>query len=145
MRDAALKGGADDAEAVVEIALLPVRARVLFEPALFARLARRGWHRPLVSEAARMRTASAMVILHRPASEHGIATGRRFYRLWLEITRLGLAACPMSALADTPDAARELRQRYGIPAERAIINVFAVGVGGEAPISPRLPAEDLLV
>ena len=103
-------------------------ARVLFRPGVFSRLASHGWHAPFVSEATRLRTASALLVLHRPVDEHGIETGRRFYRLWLELTRLGLAACPMSALADTPAVAAELQARHRIAHGRRIINVFAIGV-----------------
>jgi hypothetical protein len=120
--------------------------RWLFVPACFAALARVGLHRPLVAEAGRTRTASALAIFHRPHQEDGLVTGRRFYRLWLELTAAGFAARPMSVLADDPSAVALLRERWAVPASAAIINVFAVGLAPtRAYRSPRLPPAELLV
>jgi hypothetical protein len=131
------------------LALSPVDrvvGRWLFVPACFAVLARLGLHRALVAEAGRTRTAAALAIFHRPKTEDGLATGRRFYRLWLESTAAGFAAHPLSALADDPASVAWLREHWGVPPAAAVINVFALGVappGGSR--SPRLPPEELLV
>jgi nitroreductase len=121
--------------------------RWLLAPKRFAVLAGLNLHRRLVAEASRIRTASALAILHRPKDEWRLTTGRRFYRLCLEITGLGLAVRPMSALADAPECVAFLREHWHVPAGSAVINVFAIG---KAPprwrsTSPRLPPDELLV
>lgn len=124
-----------------------VAGRWLFRPRLFALLARVGLHRALVAEAGRTRTASALAIFHRSRDDRALATGRRFYRLWLEITRAGFSARPMSALVDDAEATALLREGWQIPATSAPINVFAIGKASPDwdRTSPRLPAEELLV
>lgn len=122
-------------------------AGALFQPAVFRLLDRAGIAGSLISERSQTRSASAVVILHRPRDEQPIETGRLFYRLWLAISAGGLAACPMSALGDSPRGAAALRDRFGIPDDRAVVNVFRVGRArpGEVHISRRLPAAELLV
>jgi nitroreductase len=109
-------------------------------------LNRAGVLRLLFSEAAAIRSATALVVLHRPRGEHPFRIGRRFYRLWLEWTRAGFGACPMSALADHAPTASMLRQRFGIPSGSAVVNVFRVGrTPADGGRSSRLPAKDLLL
>jgi nitroreductase len=121
--------------------------RWLLEPGRFATLARLGWHRPLVREASRTRSATALAIFHRPESEDPLTAGRRFYRLWLEITRAGFSARPMSALADDEHVVAQLRERHRVPGGSSVINVFAIGRAAPDWVarSPRLPPSELLV
>lgn len=95
---------------------------------LFPLLDGMGLAGPLIAEGAKVRSAAALGFFHRPADEHEFDTGRRFYRLWLEITAAGLHLCPMSVLADTPDVAGRLKQRFNIGEERKLVNVFRMGV-----------------
>ena len=80
--------------------------------------------RPLVSEGPKARSAAGLALFHRPASEHEFETGRRFYRVWLEIEREGLALCPMSVLADVPRSAQRafagLQMRRGPQARHRV-------------------------
>lgn len=82
---------------------------------------------PLISEASRVRSATALALFHRPASEPELETGRRFYRVWLEIERAGLALCPMSVLADVPQSAARLLSGHGIAQDRKLVTVFRIG------------------
>jgi nitroreductase len=122
-------------------------ASVLLRPRVFAVLKRVGAARALISEAAQIRSASA-ILLFTPRRELGdFAVGRLFYRLWLQVAALGAGMVPMSALADSPAARERLGREHGIPESRRLANVFRVGgvPPGGAARSPRLPVDELLV
>ncbi len=122
-------------------------ASVLLRPRVFGVLKRLGAGRAVISEAAQIRSASA-ILLFTPRRDLGdFAVGRLFYRLWLEIAALGAGMVPMSALADSPAAREQLSREHGIPADRRLANVLRVGgvPPGAAARSPRLPVDELLV
>lgn len=103
---------------------------------------------PLIGEAAKVRSAAAIGLFHRPGDEHPFDRGRRFYRLWLEITAAGLVCCPMSVLADTPKVAAALKQQFGIDEGRTLVTAFRIGRRPEKARQARrarLPASKLLV
>jgi hypothetical protein len=107
-----------------------------------------GLARPLIGESARVRSAAALALFHRPRDEHEFDTGRRFYRLWLEITAAGLSLCPMSVLSDTPTTAGKLLARFGVDDSRKLVNVFRIGRLPERANQPRrarLPPHKLIV
>jgi nitroreductase len=122
-------------------------ASVLLRPRVFALLKRLGAARAVISEAAQIRSASAL-LLFMPRRELGdFDVGRLFYRLWLEVAALGAGMVPMSALADSPAARERMGREHGIPSERRLANVLRVGgvPPGAAARSPRLPVDELLV
>lgn len=101
----------------------------------------------LVAEAAVVRSAQAIVLFHRPEDEPPLLTGRRFYRLWLEFTRAGLAAAPMAVLADDPQTRSAIANEFSLPKGRRLITAFRVGVSphtGEFH-KPRLDISSLVV
>jgi len=103
---------------------------------------------PLMAESAKVRSAACVALFHRPADEPELDTGRRFYRVWLEIERLGLCLCPMSVLGDVPHAAARLMSEASLPATRKLVTAFRIGRRpANARKSPRarLPASELLV
>jgi hypothetical protein len=117
-------------------------------PSLFPVLDGIGVARPLIAEGGKVKSAAGVVLFHRPASENDFDTGRRFYRAWLEITALGLCLCPMSVLADAPTAAAQVKQAFGIAADRKLVTVFRVGRrpdNAKAPTRVRLPPSELIV
>lgn len=120
-------------------------ALVLLRPIVFGVLARLRLAPRLVSEAAQVRSAIALVLFMPRRADSAFDVGRRFYRLWLEITAAGLHAAPMSASVDDPLA----RAQYDslVPPDRRLANVLRVGhVASEAVAeSYRLPVEELLV
>ena len=122
-------------------------ASVLLRPRGFGVLRRVGLAKPVISEAAQTRSASALLLFTPARSLGDFDVGRRFYRLWLEVTALGLAMVPMSALSDSPDARERLCREHGVPEGRRLANVLRVGrvPAGGAARSPRLPAGELLV
>lgn len=101
----------------------------------------------LVSDRAKTASAAGIVLFCRPTGEDPLISGRHFYRVWLEIARAGLAACPISALADHPDCNARLGTLGKIGAGRRLVNVFRVG----RPASPqplrhfRLAVDELIV
>ncbi len=122
-------------------------ASVLLRPRVFAVLRRLGGARAVISEAAQIRSASALLLFTPRRDLDDFAVGRLFYRLWLQVAALGAGMVPMSALADSPDTRERLGREHGIPAERRLANVLRVGglPPGGAARSPRLPVDELLV
>jgi nitroreductase len=122
-------------------------ASVLLRPRVFGVLKRLGAGRAVISEAAQIRSASALLLLTPRRDLGDFDVGRLFYRLWLEIAALGAGMVPMSALADSPAARERLGREHGIPADRRLANVLRVGgvPPGGAARSPRLPVDELLV
>ena len=122
-----------------------VAAMALLRPIVFSGLAHLRVARHLVSEAAQVRSAIALVLFMPLQSDAAFDVGRRFYRLWLEITAQGLHAAPMSASADDPTT----RAQYEalIPGDRRLANVLRVGhvSADRVAESPRLPVAELMV
>ncbi len=118
----------------------------VFHPTTFRGLKALGLGPSLASEAGAVRSATAVAVLHAPEGQDPLVSGRRLYRFWLEVSSLGLAACPMSATADSAEGREALRQQGLLPPGREPINLFRIGpVRTEIPTSRRLPAEELLV
>lgn len=113
---------------------------------LFKTLDRIGVAAPLVSERVKTKSSSAVVLFHRPRDEDAVHSGRAFYRAWLDMERLGLKGCPMSVLADWPEARESLAQRYKLSATRQIVSVFRVGRPNGTPklAHARLHVDELL-
>jgi nitroreductase len=113
---------------------------------LFPALRRLGLASLLTSE--RGKTASgAIALFHRPLGEDPLETGRAFYRAWLAIECAGLAACPISVLADWPLSNSALVERFAVPRDRRLVNVFRVGAATRPGPTrrARLAVEDLIV
>ena len=100
---------------------------------VFPALDRLGLAAALVSDRAKTASAAGIILFCRPTREDPLISGRHFYRVWLEIDRAGLAACPISALADHPDFNAMLRALGKIGDGRRLVNVFRVG----CPASPQ--------
>jgi hypothetical protein len=101
----------------------------------------------LVSEAAKVRSATALALLLAPKGEDPFTTGRAFHRFWLDLAATGFSAVPMSALADSPKHARRLLSAHAAGKDVALINVFRIGPTPHPPPpeSARLPAGELLL
>jgi nitroreductase len=122
-------------------------ASVLLRPRVFGVLKRLGAGRAVISEAAQIRSASAILLFTPRRDLSDFEVGRLFYRLWLQVAAVGAGMVPMSALADSPTARERLGREHGIPADRRLANVLRVGAvpSGAAARSPRLPVDELLV
>jgi hypothetical protein len=120
-------------------------AALALHPSVFAVLRALGVGRFLVAEAPKTASATAVAILTAARREDRFEAGRRFYRTWLAIAAAGFALCPMSALVDSDAAAAELKGRYRVAPDAALVNVFRIGPAPSGPSTPRLPAEELLV
>jgi hypothetical protein len=124
-----------------------VLGRWLMAPPAFEVMRKLGLAGALLSERAKIESAGALVLFTAPDGEDPFVTGRAFYRVWLEVTRAGLALCPISALADSKRTNAEIRRRFAIGAHSRLVNVFRVGAvpaGFAARLTPRLPAADLV-
>jgi nitroreductase len=118
----------------------------LLYPPVYALLKGLGLGRTLISEAAQIRSAAALLLFHVPEACTSFDAGRRFHRRWLELAAAGFHACPLSALADDPGSNAELRLLADLPPDRRLVNVLRVGraPAGAVAESPRLPAAELL-
>jgi len=137
-----------NADALALSGIERVLGRGLMAPAGFEWMRRLGLARALVSERTKIESAGALLLVTAPANEDPFETGRAFYRRWLDVTAVGLALCPMSVLADSPAANAEIRGRFTLPATRRLVNVLRVCLapaGFPERLTPRLPAEELLV
>lgn len=131
------------------LALSPLEreaARILLRPPAFRILSRFGVARLLVSEAPQVRSATGIVLFAPSRGLSAFEVGRRFYRLWLEITAAGMYLAPMSASADDPETNSALRTRFGVAETHRIANVLRVGRAPAAGValSPRLPIQELI-
>lgn len=113
---------------------------------LFPLLRRLGLAATLASERGKFAN-SAVALFHRPEGEDLLATGRAFYRAWLMMTAQGLAACPVSVLADWPVSNALLVERNSLPAGRRLVSVFRIGLTPSRPDRwrARLPVSELIV
>ena len=114
---------------------------------MFETLDRVGLAGALVAEAAIVRSASAVVLFHRPANEAPFDTGRRFHRAWLGFTQAGLSAAPMAVLADDAATRERLQAEFGIEGDRRLITAFRVGIAPARDVTPkpRLELDTLIV
>jgi len=101
----------------------------------------------LFDEARSIGSATAVGALTRAWDEDPFVSGRRLYRLWLEICRAGYALCPMGALTDDADGMDGCRRRFQVPDDRQIVSVFRIGkvASGTVVHRQRLSARELLV
>ncbi len=133
------------------MALSPIEALgagVVLGPKAFPLLDSVGLAEPLISESGKVRSAAGVALFHRPVEETEFETGRRFYRVWLEVERAGLALCPMSVLADVPRVAQGLLRENAIGADRKLVTAFRIGrrpQGWNQPPRARLPVDELIV
>ncbi|SFC38785.1 hypothetical protein SAMN05428997_106151 [Bosea sp. CRIB-10] len=134
-----------NAEAMAMPGVVAFGTRLVLGP-LFPALRRFGLAATLVSERGKFAN-SAVALFHRPEGEDPLATGRAFYRAWLMLTAQGLAACPVSVLADWPASNRQLVERHSVPAGRRLVNVFRLGLPAGSPPGgkARLPVAELIV
>lgn len=121
-------------------------AGVVLRPGVFEALDRLGLGGALTGEAEVVRSAAAVALFHRPADEPPFDTGRRWHRVWLEMTRQGLSAAPMTMLADDPEAEAALAARFGRTDGARLVTVFRLGVPqGPVPTPARRPLDAIIV
>ena len=134
-----------DAEALALGRIEAIAASLVLGP-LFPALRILRLAAPLTSERGKTATG-AIALFHRPSGEDPLETGRAFYRTWLSMERTGLAACPISVLADWPPSNRVLVERFAVPDDRRLVNVFRMGAAvRQGPTRhSRLAIQDLIV
>lgn len=136
-----------NAEAMEMSGIEAMGAGLVLRPGMFEGLDRIGLAGSLVAEAAVVRSASAIALFHRPVGEDPFETGRRFHRVWLGFTQVGLSASPMAVLADDVEARAQVQSDFSIGADRRLITAFRLGIAPprDPPPKPRLPPETLIV
>jgi hypothetical protein len=136
-----------NAEAMEMSAFEAAGAGMVLRPGVFEALDSIGVARMLVGEAAVVRSATAVVLFHRPEGEDPLLIGRRFHRLWLDFASLGFSAAPMAVLADDPATRAIIAREFATPSEHRLITAFRLGPAPERKLGPkpRLPASALIV
>lgn len=101
----------------------------------------------LVSEAVKVRSAAGIVLLHEAEDRSWFDAGRAFYRFWLDLTRAGLCAVPMSALADSEHHAALLRETFPLPRGQRLVAILRAGKmpAARIPRSARLGTAELML
>ena len=102
----------------------------------------------MVSEQAKTLSASAVLFFHVGANDGAIEIGQQFYRLWLELTALGVCCWPMAVLADNPHTNSDCVTRFDLPRDRRLVNVLRLGAcppNASRPATARLAAADLIL
>lgn len=122
-------------------------AGLVLKPGVFELFDRLGLAGALTGEADLVNSSAAVALFHRPVAETPFETGRRWHRVWLEITRQGLTAAPMTVLADDPAAASALATRFGQPPGARLITAFRIGRVADNALPPpaRRSVADLIV
>lgn len=121
---------------------------LLSDGPLFRWAAAAGLADKALSERDKVISAAGLAVIVRPTDESDIASGRAFYRAWLELARAGLAACPMSALVDDPAARARVAALTNLVPDEGVINVLRVGplpANARPAVRARIPVSDLIV
>lgn len=118
----------------------------LMRPGMVALLGNLGLLGLVVSEKAKVLSATRVVAIHAAQDQSPFDAGRHWYRFWLQLAAAGFAAVPMSALADSPEYAARLLAARPLSPGRRLINVMRIGPAPQtaAPRSARLPVAELL-
>lgn len=117
----------------------------LGSPALFRLLDLAHVAAPMLAERGKTLSSTAVVLFHRPAEESAVETGRVFYRMWLELARMGYAAWPMAVVADDPGSAAACAARFAIGGERRLVNLLRIGTAPRKIPRARLRATELIL
>lgn len=126
-----------NAEALGMTGIEAKAASMLLHPRLVGVWEMLGIPSSLLAETGPIQSASGFLLLLARRDEDSFVTGGRMMHLWLEVTRAGLALCPMSALADYDETAKILWKSAGFSdaawQDERLVNIFRVG----APIAAK--------
>lgn len=119
-------------------------ANTFMKPSVYKKLNQWGLAKYLVSEAPQIRSATGLVFIFKPDGATAFEAGRLFYRLWLELTREGFSACPLSSLVDDSEARKKLMEKFN---NKTPLNVLRVGRAPQKSLytSPRLPLKEKII
>lgn len=99
----------------------------------------------LTSEATVTLTAPVIALFHQYKTENPVASGQAYLRLCLEAASLGFAGWPMAALSDHPQTHDETCRRFGISADRRLVQAIRFGAPtGDAPPRARRDLNEVL-
>jgi len=118
----------------------------LMHPRALRVLSAFGLTRILLSESAKVESATRLVMIHADQDATTFDAGRRWYRFWLSLCEAGCSAVPMSALVDVPEFADRLLQAQPLAPGQRLLNVMRVGPTPQAvPRSARLPVDEFVL
>ena len=97
-------------------------------------------------------SASHIILLSVDRQLSDFYIGRLTYRIWLEMTAMGIAVCPMQTLMESSKGRHFLNNQYA-SADQAIVMAFRVGQAIESKqqlysklsLCPRRPTKELLI
>ncbi|WP_377504704.1 hypothetical protein [Octadecabacter sp. R77987] len=105
-----------------------------------------GRTKTLTAEAEATKSAALIALFHRPAGESPIESGRAYLRMCLEAASLGMAGWPMAAISDDPTTRADTCARFGIGADRRLVQAIRFGrAGGAAPPRARRPLSEVIL
>jgi len=107
-------------------------ARMMLGP-LWGLADRLGLTAAMTAEAQATQSAPVIACFHCASEESPVTSGRAYLRMCLEAAHLGLAGWPMAALSDHPVTRTEVCERFGIGAERRLVQVIRFGRPMAAP------------
>lgn len=130
-------------------------AAALLHPQVFRRLANTLGVLPgaleglgkLVGDGEQIRSSHALVFLTSDTTTQPFEEGRCLLREWLALTAAGWSAAPVSSLVDHPRLSTLLADVLALPPGKRVFHALRAGVGNvsKAPLSPRLPANEILL
>ncbi|SMX38204.1 hypothetical protein [Octadecabacter ascidiaceicola] len=104
-----------------------------------------GVTRRLTAEAEVTLTAPLIALFNIDNSENQVDAGRAYLRMCLEASLLGLAGWPMASLSDNPSTNAQVCERFGIGADRRLVQVIRFGEPtGDAPRRARRPLSEVI-
>ena len=137
-----------NAEAMQMSAFEARAAKIALASPTFELIKALGLARSMISEKSNTLSAAGVVLFHVEEAMSAIETGRAFYRMWLELTRLGFVAWPMAVLADDPECNEICKARFEVPQNRRLVNILRFGgppVATFRSSTARLKAESLII
>jgi hypothetical protein len=122
-------------------------ASFALRPGVVRTLQTLGMLKSMVSEATKVKSAAAIVLIHAPPDQDDFAAGRAWYRFWLQLALDGIVGVPMSALTDSERHAQQVLMAYPIPRGHRLISCMRLGkkAGVNPARSARLPVSELLL
>lgn len=104
-----------------------------------------GQTKSLTSESQVTSRSPIIALFHRDLNENSVVSGRAYLRMCLEAASLGFAGWPMAALTDHPATNVSLRERFGVPSDRRLIQAIRFGAPtGMAPPRARRPLNEVV-
>ena len=104
-----------------------IGVKVVMRPKVFQILKKLSLAKTLTAEASKVATATGALFIIAPKDTNFIEQGQIFYRKWLELTALNMAASPLSTIVDHNDYKEKWNHKLMIPKDCVLINILKFG------------------